>query len=113
VAIGLFAGLDRPGDNVTDVTNLNLEIGPKRLELLHELLPSLTTAGILVNASNQVLSDPFGKGIEVAAGRLGIKVHIVNASTERDLDSVFTALAEQQLGGIVVGPDIFLSAYAE
>jgi putative tryptophan/tyrosine transport system substrate-binding protein len=113
VAIGLVASLDRPGGNITGVTNLNVEIGPKRLELLREVLPPLTTAGILVNATNPALSNAFQKGMETAGDRLGIKLRIVKASTESDLDAVFAALAQQQIGGLVIGPDVFFNAHAE
>jgi putative tryptophan/tyrosine transport system substrate-binding protein len=112
VAIGLVASLDRPGGNITGVSNLNVEVGPKRLELLREVLPSLTTAGILINAANPTLSDSFKKGMATAADRLGIKLHIVKASAERDLDAVFAELAQYQIGGLVIAPDVFFNAHA-
>src|SRR6202049_2717176 len=93
VKIGFVAGLDKPGGNLTGVTNLNVEIGPKRLELLHELLPSVTVVAVLVNPANPALFEPFVRSLQTAASGLGLELHVLDASTERDLDPVFAALA--------------------
>jgi putative tryptophan/tyrosine transport system substrate-binding protein len=113
VAIGLVASLDRPGGNITGVTNLNVEIGPKRLELMHELLPSVTVMGVLVNPSNPALFQPFVQSLEAAANRLGLALHVLNASTDRDFDPVFAALAQLKAGALVIGPDIFFNSHIE
>ena len=93
VTTGLVTRLDRPSGNVTGVTNLNVEIGPKRLELLHELLPSVTVIAALVNQANSVLAEPFVRGLQAAARKLGVQLHLINASTEQDFDSVATQAA--------------------
>ena len=113
VAIGLVASLDRPGGNVTGVTNLNVEIGPKRLELLHELLPSVTTVAVLVNPANPVLAEPFVHGLQDAARRLGLQLHVLNASIERDIDTAFAELVRLRAGALVIGPDVFFNSHVE
>jgi len=94
---GLVVSLDRPGGNITGVT-LNVEVGPKRLELLHELLPSMTVIAALVNPTNVVLGEPFVRGLQAAAGGLGLQLQIVNASTEQDLDKVSAELVQSRAG---------------
>jgi len=84
VQLGLVASLNRPGGNLTGVTNLNVEVGPKRLELLRELLPSATLIAVLVNPTNPTISEPFLRDLQVAARTLGLKLHVLHASTERD-----------------------------
>ena len=74
VKIGFVASLDRPGGNITGVANLNVEIGPKRLELMHELLPSVTVIAVLVNPANPALFEPFVRSVQAAASRLGIEL---------------------------------------
>ena len=111
VAVGLVASLDRPGGNVTGVTNMNVEIGPKRLELLHELLPSVTIVAVLVNPANPVLAEPFVRGLQGAAGGLGLQLHVLNASTERDIDTAFAELVQLRAGALVIMPDVFFNTH--
>jgi putative ABC transport system substrate-binding protein len=113
VAIGFVASLDKPGGNITGVTNLNVEIGPKRLELMHELLPSVTVIGVLVNPANPALFEPFVQSLEAAANRLGLELHVLNASTDRDFDPVFAALVQLKAGALVIGPDVFFNSHIE
>jgi putative ABC transport system substrate-binding protein len=113
IAIGLVASLDRPGGNVTGVTNLNVEIGPKRLELMHELLPTVTVIGVLVNPANPSLFEPFVRSLQAAANRLGLEIHVLNASTERDFGPVFVALGQLKAGALVIGPDVFFNSHIE
>jgi putative tryptophan/tyrosine transport system substrate-binding protein len=109
---GLVVSLDRPGGNITGVT-LNVEVGPKRLELLHELLPSVTVIAALVNPTNVVLDEPFVRGLQAAAGGLGLQLQIVNASTEQDLDKVSAELVQSRAGGLVIMSDQFFSSRIE
>jgi putative ABC transport system substrate-binding protein len=113
VAVGFVASLDKPGGNITGVTNLNVEIGPKRLELMHELLPSVTVIGVLVNPSNPALFEPFVQSLEAAANRLGLVLHVLNASTDRDFEPVFAALDQLKAGALVIGPDVFFNSHIE
>jgi putative ABC transport system substrate-binding protein len=94
VELGLVASLNRPGGNVTGVTSLNIEVAPKRLELMHELLPSVTSMALLVNPAVPVLAEPVSRSSQVAAQALGLQLHIVHASSDRDFDAIFERLIE-------------------
>ncbi len=113
VEVGFVASLNRPGSNLTGVTNLNVEVGPKRLELLHELIPTATIIGVLVNPTSPVLAEQFLRGLQAAAHTLGLQLHVLHASTERDLDTVFATLVELRAGALVIGPDILFYAQAK
>jgi putative ABC transport system substrate-binding protein len=97
VELGLVGSLNRPGGNLTAVTNLNVEVGPKRVELLHELLPSATLIAVLVNPTNPTIGEPFVRDLEAAARTLRLKLHVLHASTERDFDPAFATRALPEL----------------
>jgi putative tryptophan/tyrosine transport system substrate-binding protein len=113
VQFGLVASLNRPGGNLTGGTFLSIEVGPKRLELLHELVPMATVVGLLVNPTNPNLAEPTTKNLRAAAHTLGLQLHILNASTDRDFDTVFATLIQLQLGALVIGADPFFSSRLE
>ncbi len=113
VASGFVASLDKPGGNVTGVTNLNVEMGPKRLELLHELLPSATIIAVLINPNSRALGERFLQSLQPAARVLGMQLRVFNASTTRDLDTVFAALAQQKASALLMCPDVFFNAQVE
>jgi len=113
VELGLVASLNRPGGNLTGVTNLNVEVGPKRLELLRELLPSVTLIAVLVNPTNPITGEPFVRDLEAAARTLGLKLQVLHASTERDFDTVFATLVQLRAGALVMSPDQFLYSRVE
>ena len=113
VANKLVASLDKPGGNATGIANLNVEVGPKRLELVHELLPSVRVVAVLVNPANPALSDAFERTLQPAAARLGLELHVLRASTERDFDTVFAALVQLKAGALVLGPDVFFNSHIE
>jgi putative ABC transport system substrate-binding protein len=106
VAAGFVASLNRPGGNLTGVAVLNVEIGPKRLELLHELVPAATVMGLLVNPTNPN-AEPQLIGLQAAARTLGLQLHVLRASTERDFDTAFATLVQLRAGGLVIGADPF------
>jgi ABC-type uncharacterized transport system substrate-binding protein len=106
VTVGLVAGLNRPGGNLTGVTNLGVEVGAKQLELLHELVPTATTIALLVNPTNRTLAEALLQDVQQAAGKLGLQLHVSHASTERDFDTVFATLA-RRAGALVIGADVF------
>ena len=108
VAAGLVSSLSRPGGNLTGVSNLAAELGPKRLELLHEAVPSARTVALLVNPSNAGLAETLSREVRAAAGTLGLQLHVLNASTEHDLDAVFAALAQLGAGALMIANDPFL-----
>ena len=113
VKAGLVASLIRPGGNMTGVTNLGAELGPKRLELLHELFPSATAIAVLVNPANPALTEPFLRAVQPVARALGVQLHVLNASTDRDLDAVFATLAQARAVPLMIMPDLFFTTRAE
>jgi len=113
VQLGLVASLNRPGGNLTGVTNLNVEVGPKRLELLRELMPTAIIIAVLVNPTSGVLAEQVLHELEAAAPAFGMQLHALPASTERDLDTVFAALGQLRADALVIAPDIFFLAHTE
>ena len=113
VRIGLVAGLNRPGGNITGVTNANVGIAPKRLQLLHELVPTAGVMALLVNPANPTLAETNTKELQAAARALGLDLHVLNASNESDFDEVFAKLIQLRAGGLVIGPDTFFSSQSE
>jgi putative ABC transport system substrate-binding protein len=107
VVLGLVSNLNRPGGNLTGVSNLNAELVPKRLELLHEVLPTARLLALLVNPNNPN-SESLTRASHEAAGRLGLELHVVHASTDREFDALLTTVKELRVGGIVIGTDAFL-----
>jgi putative tryptophan/tyrosine transport system substrate-binding protein len=101
--------LNRSGSNLTGVTSLNVEVGPKRLELLHQLVPSATIMALLVNPTN-ANAERTSKDLQAAARVLGLQLHVLHASTERDIDTAFTTLVQLQVAGLVVTPDAFFAS---
>jgi putative ABC transport system substrate-binding protein len=113
VATGLVASLNRPGGNVTGVTALNFELGPKRLQVLHEVVPTARLFAALVNpiASSGAASQT--RELQAAARSLGLELHILDASADRDLDTAFATLLRLRAGGLVIMPDVFTNANRE
>jgi putative ABC transport system substrate-binding protein len=109
VTLGLVASLSRPGGNLTGVTTLSVELEPKRLELLHGLLPARATIGALLNRTNPN-AEQQSKALQAAAQTLGRKLQFFDAGTERDLDGVFSSARRLQVGGLVIATDgLFIS----
>jgi putative tryptophan/tyrosine transport system substrate-binding protein len=113
VEVGLVASLNRPGGNVTGVTSLNIEVAPKRLELMHELLPSVTSMALLVNPAVPALAERVSRSSQAAAQALGLRLHTVRASSDRDFDAVFERLTQLRVGALVIGPDNFFTSHSE
>jgi putative tryptophan/tyrosine transport system substrate-binding protein len=113
VALGLVASLSRPGGNLTGVTSLSVQVAPKRLELLHELLPAVTVVALLINPTNPILAEIQSRDLQAAAGPLGLQLHVLHASTERDFDAVFATLAQLRAGALVIGTDLFFNTRSE
>ena len=113
VAVGLVASLSRPGGNVTGVTNLGVEIAPKRLELLRELLPTVTNIALLINPTSPVVAEALLRDSQTAARSLGLQLHVLHASTERDLDTAFATLGQLRAGALVIGSDPFFTSRSE
>src|ERR1035441_2368025 len=113
VQLGLVASLNRPGGNVTGVTQTNMEIAPKRLELLHELVPTASVMALLVNPTDPALAESATKELQEAASILGLKLHVMQASTDRDFDAVFAKLIQLRAGGLVIGSDPFFTSRSQ
>ena len=108
VQIGLVASLNRPGGNVTGLAVLTVEVVAKRLEVLHELLRTSAAVALLVNPNNPV-TEPETKVVRDAARSLGLQLHVLDASTEGEIDAAFGKLIELRAGGLLVGADAFLT----
>jgi putative tryptophan/tyrosine transport system substrate-binding protein len=109
VQLDLVASLNRPGGNVTGLAGLTLEVEAKRLEVLHELLRTSAAVALLVNPNNPV-TEPETKGMRDAARSLGLQLHVLDASTEVEIDAAFEKLIELRAGGLVVSVDAFLTS---
>ncbi len=113
VALGLVESLRRPGGNVTGVTQLSTESAPKLLEFLHELLPAARVIALLVNQSDAALTETNKKSLRTAADALGLELHVLNASTDRDIEELFTKLTELRAGGLVISAGSFFTSRAD
>ena len=110
--LGLVASLSRPGGNITGASQLNVEIGPKRLELVRELIPTATIVGLLVNPTNPV-ARALSRDLEAAAPTLGLQLDILHASTERDIDNAFATLVQRRASALVIVADPFFVSQSE
>jgi putative ABC transport system substrate-binding protein len=105
VQLGLVASLNRPGGNVTGLAVLGVELAAKRLEVLHELLP--TSAAVALLKPNTAFTEPETKGVQDAARSVGLQLHVLDASTEGEIDAAFGKLIELRAGGLLVSVDAF------
>ena len=108
VALGFVASLSRPGGNLTGVTGLNGELGPKRLELLHELLPAVSTIPVLVDRNGRS-AGALPSEIQEAASTRGVQLQVLHASTERDFDTVFATLSQLRAGALLISASLFFN----
>jgi putative tryptophan/tyrosine transport system substrate-binding protein len=114
VQIGLVASLSRPGGNVAGVTQLNVEVGSKRLQLVHELVPTATIIAVLVNPTNPNTEGLVRvRDLQAASRTLGLQLHVFQASTERDLNTVFATLVQLRPGALLIVADPFLLGRSE
>ena len=107
VAVGLVKSLNQPGGNLTGATNMTVELTPKRLELLHDLVPNVTRIGFLINPDNRTFIETTTKEEKEAAATLGIQVHPASVSSDRDFDPAFESLAQLRVGALDVSDDPF------
>jgi putative ABC transport system substrate-binding protein len=112
VKYGLVASLNRPGGNITGVSVITVELLAKQLELLSEIIPNVTTIGLLMNPTNPTTELQL-RDLQNAARSLGRQIVILKASSEGDIDAVFASLVEQRVGAIVVGSDSFFHTHGE
>jgi putative tryptophan/tyrosine transport system substrate-binding protein len=113
VEAGLVASLAHPGGNLTGVTTLGVEAGPKQLELLRELISAASVVGLLVNPTNPTLAETQSRDLQAAAHSLGLNLHALHASIEGDFYSAFETLVRLRGGGLVIGADTFFNSRSE
>ena len=113
VKLGLVASLNRPGGNLTGVTTLSVEVAPKRLEALHEIIPTATTFALLINSSSPALAESTTRDVRASARTLGVQLHVVSATTDNEIDDAFASLAKLRAGGLVIGSDTFFTSRSE
>jgi putative tryptophan/tyrosine transport system substrate-binding protein len=107
VAAGFVASLSRPGGNLTGASSLSVEIGPKRLQLLHEMVPTATVMAVLINPTNPN-AEAQSRAMQAAARDIGLQLHVLHATTERDFDTAFATLVQLRASALVIGADVFL-----
>jgi putative ABC transport system substrate-binding protein len=112
IAMGLVGSLNRPGGNLTGVTSLSVEVTPKRLEFLHEALPTVAVFAVLVNPTSPTVDSQL-RNLQAVAQTLRLQLHVLRASTERDFDTAFATLLQLRAGGLVVASDTFLGLHSE
>jgi putative tryptophan/tyrosine transport system substrate-binding protein len=112
IAMGLVGSLNRPGGNLTGVSSLNVEVTPKRLEILHELVPTAAVFAVLINPTSPT-ADSQLRDLQAAARALGLQLRVLHAGTERDFDTVFVTLLQMRAGGLVVASDGFFGTHGE
>jgi putative tryptophan/tyrosine transport system substrate-binding protein len=113
VEVGLVASMSRPGGNITGVSILDVELGPKRLELLHALVPTATIIAVLVNPADPARAETITRNMQAAARNLRLQLQVLHASTDRDFDAVFASLVQLRAGGLVIGGDPFFNSRSE
>jgi putative ABC transport system substrate-binding protein len=112
VRTGLVDSLSRPGGNLTGAAHINVETAPKRLELMHELVPNVKIAGLLVNPTNP-LAKSVVPTVQAAASSLGLELQVVYARSDEELDAAFASLPALGVGALVIGTDPFFTSRAE
>jgi putative tryptophan/tyrosine transport system substrate-binding protein len=113
VQAGMVASLARPGGNVTGVSNLGGDVTTKRLQFMHDLIPAASTVGLLMNPANPANLQAFLPSVRAAAASLGLDLHLLEASNERDFERVFAKLAELRAGALMIGPDPYFTSRSE
>ena len=110
---GFVASLNRPGGNLTGLTTLSVELMPKRLELLREIKPIASIIALLVNPTNPAIAEASAAELQAKVGALGVQLHVLRASTEREIELVFMNLTELRADGLVIATDAFFNTRNE
>ena len=113
VRLGLVASLNQPGGNVTGISHLSTAVAAKRLELLHELVPTATVMALLIDPTDPVLAASVSRALQAAARSFGLELHVLSASSERDFDAVFAKVIQLRAGGLVIGSHSFFTSRSE
>jgi putative ABC transport system substrate-binding protein len=107
VDLGLVTSLSRPDSNLTGATTLTLEVGPKWLQLMHEMVPNATSLALLINPTSPNLAQTQSRDLQAAARSRGLQLHVLRASTEQEFDTVFASVSQLGAGGLVISSDSF------
>ncbi|MBA7471277.1 hypothetical protein ES707_06583 [subsurface metagenome] len=110
VQLGLVASLNRPGGNVTGIAQLAVEVVPKRLQLLNEMVPAAKIVSLLVNPTDPAVSEKTVQGAQAAARSLGLELHVLNVSTEHEIDAAFAKIVQLKAGGLIVSGGQFFNS---
>jgi putative ABC transport system substrate-binding protein len=110
IRLGLVPSLNHPGGNVTGATQTNAEVAPKRLELMHELIPAAKVFGLLVNSADPALADDQVKDFQAAARTLGVELHMLYAHNDDELEKAFVEFSQLRAGGLVITTDPFFTS---
>jgi putative tryptophan/tyrosine transport system substrate-binding protein len=113
VKLGIVASLNRPGGNLTGVTTLNVEVAPKRLELMHELFPAAKMFALLINQTNASNNAVTMQDLSAAAQRLGLELRVLQARSEDEIEKAFVSLDDIRPAGLVIGTDGFFIGQSE
>jgi putative ABC transport system substrate-binding protein len=113
VKAGLVASLNRPGGNLTGIVTLSVDTGQKKLQLIHEVVPAATTMGILLNPANKAVTEAQSNEFQTGARALGLQLHVLNASTEREIEDAFANFKQMRVGGLAIGTDGFFVSRSE
>jgi putative ABC transport system substrate-binding protein len=113
VQIGLVQNMSRPGGNITGVSQLNVEIGPKRLELAHELIPAAASVAFLVNPNDVSRAATLTKDAQAAIVPLGLQLHVLRAGTDAEIDAAFAGFAQLKAGALVIGADALFNSKSQ
>jgi putative tryptophan/tyrosine transport system substrate-binding protein len=107
IDLGLVTSLRRPDSNLTGATTLTLEVAPKWLQFLHEMVPAATSLAVLINPTSPNLAETQSRDLQTAARARGLPLHVLRASTEPEFDVVFESIARLRAGGLVISSDSF------
>jgi putative ABC transport system substrate-binding protein len=110
IQLGFVESLSRPGTNLTGVTNLQVELGAKQIELLHELFPRAQSFGLLVNPTNRGVADDLIEAVKLAAHARALQIHVFYASAGHDFNAVFDQTGQRQASGLIISSDAFFTS---
>jgi putative tryptophan/tyrosine transport system substrate-binding protein len=113
VQSGLVTSFNRPGGNITGVSNLSGDVTEKRLQLLHDLIPTASTMGYLINPSAPIDLEALRRRGQAAAASLGLDVHFLEAGSEGDFEAAFASLQQLRAGALLIGPDPYFTSRSE
>jgi putative tryptophan/tyrosine transport system substrate-binding protein len=113
VHIGLVSSLNRPGGNLTGIAQLAIEVAPKRIELLHEMVPAAKSLALLVDPTDRMVSEDTMRGARAAATTLGLDLHVLSVNSASDFGAIFTELVRLGAGGLLISGGQFFNSRSQ